>query len=101
MASLLRSEQDRLDKLEKEILQKIKNRKLAFKEVWGVSPISIRSKRTIIEPREDFKFKSFNLNDSHQTPVKQILDNQDDHERGRVTRIDSYHININESFKTF
>ena len=94
MASLLRSEQDRLDKLEKEILQKIKNRKLAFKEVWGVSPMSIRSKRTIIEPREDFKFKSFNLNDSHQTPVKQILDNQDDHERGRVTRIDSYHINI-------
>jgi len=80
-----RSEQDRLDKLEKEILQKIKNRKLAFKEVWGVSPMSIRSKRTIIEPREDFKFKSFNLNDSHQTPVKQILDNQDDHERGPAT----------------
>jgi len=81
-----RSEQDRLDKLEKEILQKIKSRKQEFKEVWGVSPMSIRSKKTVIEPREVFKFKSFELNDiHHQTPVKKIHDNQDDHERGPGT----------------
>merc|ERR1719481_1863214 len=46
-----REEQDALHKQEEELMKKIKQRKQQFKALWGVSPLRINTKRTIIQPR--------------------------------------------------
>ena len=51
-----RQEQDKLVRQEMEIIQKIKERKKEFKQLWGVSPINIKTKKTVIEPRPVFEF---------------------------------------------
>jgi len=46
-----REEQDALHKQEEELMKKIKQRKQQFKALWGVSPLRINTKRTILQPR--------------------------------------------------
>lgn len=49
-----REEQDELLKQEEELVKKIKQRKQQFRELWGVSPLRINSKRTVL-PANLFK----------------------------------------------
>ena len=51
-----KAEQDKLVTMEQEILSRIKQRKTEFKSLWGVSPINIKTKRTIIKPLSPLKF---------------------------------------------
>ena len=57
-----RAEQDRLINMEQEILTRIRQRKTEFKSLWGVSPINIKTKRTIIKPLSPMKF-NLDIND--------------------------------------
>merc|ERR1719470_688744 len=52
-----REEQDELLKQEEELMKKIKERKQQFRELWGVSPLRINSKRTVL-PAKLFKQKN-------------------------------------------
>ena len=51
-----RAEQDKLVTMEQELLSRIRQRKTEFKSLWGVSPISIKTKRTVIKPLSPLKF---------------------------------------------
>eukprot|EP00088_Acartia_fossae_P055299 TRINITY_DN6418_c0_g1_i1.p1 TRINITY_DN6418_c0_g1~~TRINITY_DN6418_c0_g1_i1.p1 ORF type:complete len:768 (+),score=204.30 TRINITY_DN6418_c0_g1_i1:34-2337(+) len=44
----LRQQQEELEKMQEELFQKIRERKQSFKDLWGVSPMSINKTRTII-----------------------------------------------------
>jgi len=46
-----REEQDNLERQQTELFDKIKQRKQAFKELWGVSPMSVNKIRTVLPPK--------------------------------------------------
>ena len=54
-----REEQDNLARQEQELLIRIRERKSQFKQLFGVSPLSIKTKKTVLEPRPEFKLSSF------------------------------------------
>ena len=59
---VFRAEQDRLQQLESQLVARIRDRKREFKTMFGVSPINIKTQRTIIKPLSPFQFK-LNLDD--------------------------------------
>jgi len=62
-----RVEQDELLKQELELINKISRRKQEFKDLWGVSPLRINTKRTILP-----------LKQTNQTDVEQIEKKEDE-----------------------
>ena len=59
---VFRAEQDRLQQLESQLVARIRDRKREFKTMFGVSPINIKTQRTVIKPLSPFQFK-LNLDD--------------------------------------
>ena len=59
---VFRAEQDRLQQLESQLVARIRDRKREFKTMFGVSPINIKTQRTVIKPLSPFQFK-LNLED--------------------------------------
>jgi len=64
-----RKEQDELAKQEEEIMKKIKERKKQFREMWGVSPLRINTKRTVLPPRSYRLAELDNLKDIEVSPM--------------------------------
>ena len=63
-----RAEQDELAKQEEELMKKIKERKQKFRELWGVSPLRINTKRTVLPARP---FKLADLEEFKDSVVSQ------------------------------
>ena len=59
---VFRAEQDRLAELESQLVARIRDRKREFKTMFGVSPINIKTQRTVIKPLSPFQF-NLNLDD--------------------------------------
>ena len=99
-----RAEQDRLINMEQEILTRIRQRKTEFKSLWGVSPINIKTKRTIIKPLSPMKF-NLDINDevvkndteevqavdTNETPVKIPATEQNPPETEKRVRFNPSH----------
>ena len=99
-----RAEQDRLINMEQEILTRIRQRKTEFKSLWGVSPINIKTKRTIIKPLSPMKFnldindevvkndtEEVQADDTNETPVKIPATEQNPPETEKRVRFNPSH----------
>ena len=84
-----KAEQDRLVTMEQEILARIRQRKTEFKSLWGVSPINIKTRRTIIKPLSPLRF-NLDINAGSEQNVKDevsFLDNEGDQTPVQVPEI--------------
>eukprot|EP00092_Neocalanus_flemingeri_P001176 GFUD01001253.1.p1 GENE.GFUD01001253.1~~GFUD01001253.1.p1 ORF type:complete len:711 (-),score=193.25 GFUD01001253.1:100-2232(-) len=61
-----REEQDELAKQEEDLMRKIKERKQQFRELFGVSPLRINTKRTVLPVRP---FKLADMEEFKESPV--------------------------------
>ena len=86
---VFRAEQDRLQQLESQLVARIRDRKREFKTMFGVSPINIKTQRTVIKPRSPFQFK-LNLDDiGVSREVSSNDDNVPVNEEDEVTPVSS------------
>jgi len=85
-----KAEQDRLVTMEQEILARIRQRKTEFKSLWGVSPINIKTRRTIIKPLSPLKFNLDINAGSEQNVIDEVpvLDNEADQTPVKVPEIE-------------
>ena len=86
---VFRAEQDRLQQLESQLVARIRDRKREFKTMFGVSPINIKTQRTVIKPLSPFQFK-LNLDDiGVSREVSSNDDNVPVNEEDEVTPVSS------------
>ena len=83
-----REEQDRLLTMEQEILARIRQRKAEFKNLWGVSPINIKTKRTIIKPLSPLKFNLDISDEVCQSDTEQVKDTKEDRTPVKIPEIE-------------
>ena len=83
-----REEQDRLLTMEQEILARIRQRKAEFKNLWGVSPINIKTKRTIIKPLSPLKFNLDISDEVCQNDTELVKDSKEDQTPVKIPEIE-------------
>ncbi|XP_023344238.1 uncharacterized protein LOC111713575 isoform X3 [Eurytemora carolleeae] len=77
-----RIEQDELQRQQEELFLKIRERKKAFKEIWGVSPMRINTKRTVIPKHSESTEPNF---------TKSLLTESEDRSASGAIPSDSFH----------